>query len=187
MTRLAAALVAVSLLLALAAAPLRSQMSAGAAPNIVVDTVKGTFEIETYPNEAPRTVAHVVDLVRRHFYDGERIHRALPGFVVQFGDPQTRDLSRRELWGRGEAASSGVPIGVTEFDKKRRNRRGAVGIPHTGNPAKGDSQIYITLADRPDLDDKYVVFGQVVTNEDLPGQLEVGDLILRVYLKGGGG
>ena len=57
-------------------------------PTIVVDTVKGTFEIETYPSDAPKTVAHVIDLVKSGFYDGQRIHRALPGFVVQWGDPQ---------------------------------------------------------------------------------------------------
>src|SRR5438270_13055096 len=51
-------------------------------PIIVVDTEKGTFEIETYPIDAPRTVAHIVDLVKRGFYDGQRVHRALPGFVV---------------------------------------------------------------------------------------------------------
>ncbi len=51
-------------------------------------------------------------LAKAGFYDGLRVHRALTGFVVQFGDPQTRDESKRSLWGRGPAASSGRPIGI---------------------------------------------------------------------------
>ena len=54
--------------------------------------VKGTFEFETYPNEAPRTVEHVLNLVKKNFYNGLRFHRVEPGFVIQVGDPNTRDL-----------------------------------------------------------------------------------------------
>ncbi|PYQ71976.1 MAG: hypothetical protein DMG01_24835, partial [Acidobacteria bacterium] len=56
---------------------------------IVVETTKGTFAFETYDSEAPKTVAHVVDLVPDGFYDGQRIHRAAPRFVVQWGDPRS--------------------------------------------------------------------------------------------------
>lgn len=159
------------------------QRAGGGSPVLVVETAKGTFQIDTYPNDAPRTVAHVVELARRHFYDGQRVHRAIAGFLVQFGDPQTRDEAKRPLWGRGDGASSGTPIGVAELTKRRMNTRGAVGISHRGNPSKGDSQIYITLADRPDLDGKYVVFGRVTTNEDVPAQLQVGDLVMRVSVR----
>src|SRR6266550_5934148 len=93
-------------------------------PVIVVDTSKGTFAFETFPNEAPKTVAHIVALAQRGFYDGQRVHRALPGFLVQFGDPQTRDVSQRDRWGRGAAASSGTPIGVGEITKKRPHQEG---------------------------------------------------------------
>jgi peptidyl-prolyl cis-trans isomerase B (cyclophilin B) len=152
-------------------------------PIIVVETSKGTFAFETYPNEAPKTVAHIVELVQKRFYDGQRVHRALAGFIVQFGDPQTRDLSLRDQWGRGAAASSGTPIGVAEITKKRLNLAGAVGIAHMGNPAKGDSQIYITLAPRPDLDGQYAVFGRVIEGVGVPSLLQVGDEIRRVYIR----
>jgi peptidyl-prolyl cis-trans isomerase B (cyclophilin B) len=151
--------------------------------DIVVETVKGTFVMETFPVEAPRTIAHIVNLVRRGFYDGQRIHRALPGFVVQFGDPQSRDPAKRELWGRGDAASSGTPIGVAEISKKRLNQAGAVGVAHMGNPTKADSQIYITLAPRPDLDGQYAVFAQVIEGTDVPARLQVGDEIRRVFVR----
>jgi cyclophilin family peptidyl-prolyl cis-trans isomerase len=149
----------------------------------VVDTSKGVFAFETYPNEAPKTVAHVVGLVRRGFYNGQRIHRMLPGFVVQFGDPQTRDLAKRALWGRGAGASSGMPIGVAEISPRRRHQAGAVGMSHMGDPAKADSQIYVTLAPRPDLDGQYTVFAQVVEGEDVPARLQVGDEIRRAFVR----
>jgi cyclophilin family peptidyl-prolyl cis-trans isomerase len=152
-------------------------------PVIVVDTVKGTFEFETYPNDAPKTVAHVVDLVKRGFYDGQRVHRALPGFVVQWGDPRSRDVSREADWGRGAAASSGKPLGAAEMPKKRLNARGAVALAHPGTPALADSQIYVTLADRPELNGRYTVFGRVTAGEEVLPRLERGDLIRRVYVK----
>jgi peptidyl-prolyl cis-trans isomerase B (cyclophilin B) len=151
-------------------------------PVLVVETSKGSFSIQTFPNEAPLTVAHIVSLVRAHFYDGLRVHRALPGFVVQFGDPQTRDLEKRELWGRGAAAASGTPIGVAELSKKRLHRAGAVGMAHMGDPTKADSQIYVTLQPQRDLDGRYVVFGQVVSGDDVPSELQAGDLITRVFI-----
>ena len=68
-----------------------AQRSPGAGPIIVFETAKGTFEMETYPNEAPKSVAHILTLVRRNFYHGLRVHRVEPGFVVQFGDPRMAD------------------------------------------------------------------------------------------------
>jgi len=154
-----------------------------ATPRLMVDTAAGTFTIETYPLEAPLTVAHIVALAKAGFYDGLRVHRALPGFVVQFGDPQTRDESKRASWGRGPAAASGAPIGAAEISTKRKHLVGAVGVAHAGVPANADSQIYITLDARPDLDGHYAVFGQVVDGIDVPGRLRVGDIIIRVSVQ----
>ena len=153
------------------------------APLIVVETSKGLFSFVTFPNEAPRTVAHIVDLVKAGFYDGQRIHRAIPGFVIQFGDPQSRELSTRELWGRGPAASSGKPIGIAEITKRRPNLAGAVGLAHMGEPAKGDSQSYVTLDRRVDLDGQYAVFAQVVDGAEVLARLQVGDEIRRMYVR----
>jgi cyclophilin family peptidyl-prolyl cis-trans isomerase len=152
-------------------------------PIIVVETSKGTFEFETYPADAPKTVAHVVDLVKGGFYDGQRVHRALPGFLVQWGDPRSRDLAREADWGRGADASSGNPIGASELRRKRLHTRGAVAMAHQGNPALADSQIYVTLANRPDLDNRYTVFGHIIAGDDVPARLERGDLIRRMSVK----
>ena len=157
--------------------------SQSGAPVIVVDTSKGTFEFETYPADAPKTVAHVVALVKRGFYDGQRVHRALPGFLVQWGDPRSRDTAREDDWGRGPDASSGTAIGVPEISRKHLHRRGAVAMAHPGVPGEADSQMYVTLADRPDLNGKYTVFAQVIAGDEVPARLERGDVIRKMFVK----
>ena len=157
--------------------------SAQQGPVVVVETTKGAFAFETYPNEAPKTVAHILQLVRDSFYDGQRFHRALPGFLIQWGDPRSRDPRKESDWGRGDAASNGTPVGVPEMNKKRTHGKGAVAIAHAGDPAKADSQIYVTLADRPDLDGRYTVFGHIIAGADVPARMQRGDLITRMYIR----
>jgi peptidyl-prolyl cis-trans isomerase B (cyclophilin B) len=155
--------------------------SPGAGPVVIVETMKGTFEFETYPNEAPKTVEHILELVKRNFYNGQRIHRAEPGFVVQFGDPQSRDMTKRDDWGTRD---SGSPIGALEVSKKRMHVAGAVGLAHRdGDPKGGDSQIYITLSPRPELDAKYTVLGQVISGMDVVQKLRIPDRIIRVTVR----
>ncbi|HXD75759.1 MAG TPA: peptidylprolyl isomerase [Vicinamibacterales bacterium] len=173
------ALGALAIVLLIAPAVLHAQTG----PVFVVETTKGNFAFETYPNEAPKTVAHVEQLVRDSFYDGQRFHRAIPGFVLQWGDPRSTDPSTEAEWGRGDAASSGHPIGAAEISKKRTHTKGAVAMAHPGDPAKADSQIYVTLADRPDLDGRYTVFGHLIAGFDIPARLQRGDLILRMYVR----
>ena len=129
-------------------------------------------------------MAHIVDLVRRGFYDGQRFHRAVPGFVIQWGDPQSRDPSRQADWGKGDPASSGKPIGAAEVTKKRIHTKGAVALASpTGHPELADSQMYVTLARRADLDGHYTVFGRIIVGEDVPDRIQVGDLIRKMYVK----
>src|SRR6201987_1810978 len=82
------------------------QKSPGAGPVIVLETVKGTIEFETYPEEAPKTVAQIVALVNNNFYNGQRFHRS-DDLAIQVGDPVSRDMSRIDWWGR---QGSGKPI-----------------------------------------------------------------------------
>lgn len=161
-------------------APPAAQRSPGAGPVVVIETAKGTIEFETYPNEAPKTVEHILALVKRSFYNGQRIHRVVPGFVVQFGDPQSRDMTKQKLWG---TQGSGRPIGVAEINPKRTHRLGAVAMAHAGDPARADSQMYITFAAQPRLDGDYTVFGQVISGMDVVRKLEVPDRIVRVTVK----
>jgi cyclophilin family peptidyl-prolyl cis-trans isomerase len=160
---------------------LAAQTAAG--PVIVVDTSRGSFAFETYANEAPRTVKHIVELVRAGFYDGQRFHRVVPGFVIQWGDPQSRDLAKEPVWGLGSAASSGTPIGAAEISKKRTHTKGAVAVAHSGNPADADSQIYVMLEPREELNGRYAVFGRVIAGLNVPERIQKGDLIRRIYVK----
>jgi peptidyl-prolyl cis-trans isomerase B (cyclophilin B) len=155
--------------------------SPGAGPVVVVETVKGTFEFETYPNEAPKTVARIVELVNKRFYNGQRVHRVVPNFVVQLGDPTSRDMTKQADWGR---MGSGTPIGVAEITKTRKHVRGAVAMAHAGDASRADSQWYVTLSPQPRLDGQYTVFGQVISGMDVVGKLQVTDRIIRVTVRG---
>jgi cyclophilin family peptidyl-prolyl cis-trans isomerase len=174
---------AIALLVPSLLAGARPAAAQDSGPVIVVETTAGAFAFETFPDEAPRTVAHILQLVKSGFYDGQRFHRVIPGFVVQWGDPQTKNLEKSADWGKGGLASSGKPIGVSEMSKKRLHVKGAVGVSHMGDPAKADSQIYVTLANRPDLNGRYTVFGRLIAGADVPERIQKGDQITRMYVK----
>jgi peptidyl-prolyl cis-trans isomerase B (cyclophilin B) len=157
------------------------QKSPGAGPVVVLETAKGTIEFETYPDEAPKTVARIVELVKKNFYNGQRFHRAEPKFLIQIGDPQSRNPQMIDYWGR---AGFGKPIGVAEITKKRRHVRGAVGMAYAGtDPRNADSQFYIVLANKPDLDAKYTVFGRVISGIGIADRIQKGDMLKRASIK----
>lgn len=167
--------------LVLAALPARGQQkSPGAGPVVVIETAKGTIEIETYPEDAPKTVANFLALVKRGFYNGLRFHRAEANFVIQAGDPQSRDMTKQASWGTG---SSGKPIGVAEISKKHRNVAGAVGMGHSGVAKDASSHFYILLRAAPSLDGKYSIFGRVVKGMDVVTKIQKGDVIKRASVK----
>lgn len=173
----AAALLAMTL----ASGPAQAQQtSPGAGPVIVLETAKGVIQIETYPEEAPKTVEHILQLVRKGFYNGQRFHRAEPNFVIQIGDPATRNMTLQDRWGSG---GSGKSIGVAEITKKRRNGRGAVGMGHAGAAKDADSQFYITLRVAPELDGKYTVFGRVISGMDVVTRIQKADVLKKAYVK----
>jgi cyclophilin family peptidyl-prolyl cis-trans isomerase len=176
--RSAAAIIAAVLLAATAGA---QDKSPGAGPVIVLETSKGTVEFETFPEEAPKTVARILELVKKNFYNGQRFHRAEPKFLVQIGDPQSRNMQMIDWWGR---AGFGKPIGVAEITKKRRHVRGAVAMAYAGSdPRQADSQFYIVLTNRPELDAKYTVFGRVISGLPVVDRLVKGDLLKKASVK----
>ncbi len=162
--------------------------AAAALPVVVFETSKGTFEVEMYPNEAPKSVEHILTLVRRNFYNGLRVHRFVSGFVVQFGDPQTRDMTKKAFWGSG---GSGRSIGVAEISPKRPHRLGAVALAHAGDPRGGDSQLYIAVSGLEDPRianiqnmGTFAVIGQVTSGMPVVQQLRELDVIKRATVKG---
>jgi peptidyl-prolyl cis-trans isomerase B (cyclophilin B) len=151
-----------------------------AGPVVVMETTKGNITIETYPSEAPKTVENFLALVKASFYNRQHFHRVEKGSLAQVGDPDSKDLKRKEDWGK---RGSGKRIGVAEISKKLMHKKGAVAMAHAGDPATADSQIYITLAVKKNLDGKYAVFGQVIDGMAVAEKLEVGDTIKRMYVK----
>jgi cyclophilin family peptidyl-prolyl cis-trans isomerase len=161
--------------------PLRAdQASPGAGPVIVLETAKGIIEIETYPDEAPKSVALIVGLVKKGFYNGLRFHRAEPNFVIQVGDPQTRDMTKQASWGTG---NSGTPVGVAEITKKRKHGPGAVGLAHSGSAKDASSQFYITLRAAPSLDGKFAVFGRVIKGLDVAAKIQKTDVLKKASVR----
>ena len=161
-----------------AAAPL--QTPAGTPPPVVVfESVKGNFEIQFHAADAPKSVAHILELVKQNYYRGQRVLRAEPS-LIQFGDIQTRDMTKIDYWGTG---GSGKPINAFETSKKYPHTRGAVGLGHSGNPMAADSQLYIMRRPGSGLDGKYAVIGRVIKGMDAVDRLEKKDMFKNVYLK----
>ena len=81
--------------------------AAAAGPVIVLETAKGDIEIETYPEGGAEDGRPRAGLVKKNFYNGQRFHRAEPGFVIQIGDPQTRDMTKQASWGHRQQRHAG--------------------------------------------------------------------------------
>jgi peptidyl-prolyl cis-trans isomerase B (cyclophilin B) len=168
----------------LATLPVTAQgggQTTAAAPVLVFETEKGTFEIETFPQHAPKTVAHIVGLVQKKFYTGLRVHRVVPNFVVQLGDPLTRDFAKKDMWGTG---GSGKSIGVAEFGKGLKHAVGLVSMAHKGKPAEADSQFFIVIGPASHLDGLHQIWGRVSSGMDVVRKLAVPDRIIRASVKG---
>ena len=163
---------------AMGGTPAAQKPAAPALPVIVLDTVKGTIEIELWPNEAPKSVEHILALVRRNFYRGLRFHW-VNSAVAQVGDPTTRDVTKKESWGLG---GSGTPIGIEEFSK-RKFVRGSVGISHRQGAKNSDSQIFISKAVNPNLDGKYFMIGRVTKGMEVVDKIALMDVLRNATLK----
>lgn len=134
-----------------------------------------TVTFRLFPEDAPRTVANFRTLANDGFYRGLTFHRAISGFLVQTGDPLTRDDAQRNEWGTGGPGYT-IPA---EID--RPHVRGSVAMARLRdavNPRResNGSQFYFALTELPELDDRYTVFGEVI------GGIEVLDEISRAVV-----
>ena len=142
----------------------------GAAPpiRVVLETGKGPLTCELFAEAAPRHVRSFLDLTRRGFYDGLRVHRVVTGFVVQGLDP------RGDGWGSGGVVLRDE-INPVPYDT------GTLGMPNAG-PDTGGCQLFVTHIPTPHLDGRYTVFGRVVEGMQVLDALEVGDVVQRVRI-----
>ena len=132
-------------------------------------TTQGTIVVELYRAQTPKTVANFVNLANSHFYDNLVWHRIIPNFVIQAGDPNTRNGGGdRNTWGQGTSGQN-VPF---EYNSTLHNNVGSVAMASTGAGVGGSSQFYINVADNSaTLDGKYAVFGHVIVGMDTANAL----------------
>jgi len=174
-----AAVVVVALAIGTGLAWAQAAAPAAGNPVVVIDTPKGAVTIELYPQEAPKTVENFLKLVKANFYNRQRFHR-VESFVIQVGDPDSKDMARQTTWGR---RGNGKPIGVAEISKKLKHKKGAVGMAHAGDPAQADSQFYIVKLANKIPEGKYAIFGQVISGIEVVDKIELGEFVRRMYVK----
>lgn len=138
----------------------------------------GKFVITTDRAGSPKTVAHIVGLVKRGFYDRQRVHRVEP-WVTQWGAPQskTMDITTEAVLGGGSGKD--IPFEESKWDF----RRGVVGIASTGLQVGGDSQIFILKKDTLRLYRSYAVLGKVTAGMDVVDKIKKGDRMLSIRVK----
>lgn len=136
---------------------------------------KGTIKLELFAKDAPKTVAHIADLCKKKFYDGILVHRVVPDFVVQAGDPGTKTKGAK-FPGVGDGGSGkNIPFETNSHT----HETGTLGIALSGaRTATGDSQWFINLKPNHRLDGDYCVFGRVTSGMDVVTKMVVGDKIV---------
>lgn len=130
-------------------------------------TNKGEIGIEFFSDQAPKTVENFVKLARAGFYDGTRFHRVIKGFMVQGGDPLSKDVSQAARWGTG---GPGYAF-EDEIGPDNHNMTGTISMANAGPDTNG-SQFFINAVDNNFLDSKHTVFGRVVSGMDVVRAIE---------------
>jgi peptidyl-prolyl cis-trans isomerase B (cyclophilin B) len=146
-----------------------SIMAADTDPVAVVETKFGKIVIEFYDKDAPKTVANFIKLGKDGYYNGTTFHRVIPGFMIQGGDPNSRNDDR-------SAHGSGGPGYTVEAEIKRDHKRGTVATARLGGPTNPEkrssgSQFFINVKDNGFLNGDYTVFGNVVAGMDVADKI----------------
>lgn len=140
-------------------------------------TSKGDIKIEFFEAQTPKTVANFLKLAKEGFYNGTKFHRVIKGFMIQGGDPLSKDDIKIDLWGTGGPGYT-VPAEI-----KLKNTIGTVATARLGdniNPKKDSSgsQFFINTVDNPFLDNNYTVFGKIVSGMDVVTKIENAPTLL---------
>jgi peptidyl-prolyl cis-trans isomerase B (cyclophilin B) len=148
-------------------------------PKVVIAMEKGgEITLEFFPQDAPKHVENFLALARKGFYDGQRVHRVVPDFVVQFGDPQSKTLPMDH-----PAMGTGGP-GYTikaEFNNRKFDR-GLLGMARKNEPDSAGSQFYIMLGPASHLNGQYTAFGRVVSGMEVVDTIKVGDRVKSIKI-----
>jgi peptidyl-prolyl cis-trans isomerase B (cyclophilin B) len=132
----------------------------------VIKTTAGDLVVEFWPDVAPKTVENFKTLAKSGFYDGTAFHRIVKGFMIQGGDPLTKDLEAESSWGTG---GPGHRI-KAEFNDKA-HVRGVLSMARSQNPDSAGSQFFVCLGDAKFLDRQYTAFGKLIKGDDVLGKI----------------
>ncbi|MGA3284451.1 MAG: peptidylprolyl isomerase [Verrucomicrobiota bacterium] len=128
----------------------------------VINTTEGEMVIEFWPDVAPKTVENFKTLAKKGFYDGTCFHRVIKDFMIQGGDPQTKDPAKEAVWGTG---GPGYTI-KAEFND-RSHVRGVVSMARSNDPNSAGSQFFICHGNPTFLDHQYTAFGKLIKGDDV--------------------
>ena len=126
-------------------------------PKAIIKTKFGDMDIVFFPEKAPKHVENFIALAKSGFYNGTIFHRVIPGFMIQGGDPNTKDLNKPETYGQG-GPSQRLKAEFNDIP----HRRGILSMARTSDPNSAGSQFFIVVKDSNFLDGQYTAFGEVV-------------------------
>src|SRR5947208_4684485 len=126
----------------------------------VIKTTSGEMVVEFWPDLAPNTVENFKKLARQGFYDGTAFHRIIKGFMIQGGDPNTKDPSKESTYGTGGPGYS-IPA---EFND-RSHTFGVLSMARSSDPNSGGSQFFVCNGNASQLDHQYTAFGKVIKGD----------------------
>jgi peptidyl-prolyl cis-trans isomerase B (cyclophilin B) len=128
----------------------------------IISTTEGEMVVEFWPEVAPKTVENFKTLAKKGFYDGTAFHRVIKGFMIQGGDPLTKDAGKEHAWGTG---GPGYQI-KAEFNDKS-HQRGVLSMARSNDPDSAGSQFFICHGDPTFLDRQYTTFGKLIKGDDV--------------------
>jgi len=135
----------------------------------VLETNLGTIKFKFFPDKAPGHVKNFKDLAKKGFYNGTTFHRVIPGFMIQGGDPLTKDENR------ANDGTGGPGYSIKAEFNDISHKRGIVSMARAQDPNSAGSQFFIVVKDAPFLDHKYTVFGEVVSGMDVADRIVAVD------------
>lgn len=158
----------------------------------LINTSKGQIKVKLAGTDAPIHVGNFVELAQKGFYDNLKFHRHVPGFVIQGGCPNTRDLEPAEVVQKAGSPFGGLGTGgpgytiKEEYSTNPNNKHldGTLAMARSQAPNSAGSQFYLCLGPQGSLDSGYTVFGQTIEGLDVVKQLRVGDVIESVVIEG---
>ena len=145
--------------------------SASPDPIAVIETTYGIIVIQLFPDVAPGHVDNFVRLANEGYYDGTTFHRVIPGFMIQGGDPNSKDDDRSNDGQGGHSANGPNTFVNAEFSQDLTHKRGILSMARAQDPNSAGSQFFIVVADSNFLDRQYSIFGEVIEGMDVADKI----------------